>query len=81
MVEFHRNGLLVRFLVGVLAISAQRGRYHRFFTGTIDNESTPNQEEGSDVAAEDVIARRPDAVFPHHYESLLLEGDAEVWSS
>ena len=35
MVELHRNGLLVRFLVGVLAISAQRGRYHRFNTGTI----------------------------------------------
>ena len=25
----------MRFLVGVLAISAQRGRYHRFITGTI----------------------------------------------
>ena len=27
--------MFVRFLVGVLAISAQRGRYHRFNTGTI----------------------------------------------
>ena len=35
MVELHRNGLLVLFLVGVLAISAQRQRYHSFFTGTI----------------------------------------------
>ena len=35
MVELYKNGLLVRFLVGVLAISAQRGRYHSFFTGTI----------------------------------------------
>ena len=35
MVEIYKNGLLVRFLVGVLAISAQRGRYHRFITGTI----------------------------------------------
>ena len=35
MVELYRNGLLVRFLVCVLAISAQRRRYHSFFTGTI----------------------------------------------
>ena len=35
MVEIYKNGLLVHFLVGVLAISAQRGRYHRFNTGTI----------------------------------------------
>ena len=36
MVEIYKNGLLVHFLVGVLAISAQRGRYHRFNTGTIE---------------------------------------------
>ena len=46
-----------------------------------DNDSTSNQEGESNMAAEDVIARQPDAVLPHHYESLLLEGDAEVWSS
>ena len=46
-----------------------------------DNDSTSDEEEKSDVAADDVVARQPDAIFPHHYESLLLEGDAEVWSS
>ena len=45
------------------------------------SDSTSNQEWESDVSAEDVIARQPDAVTPHHHESLLLEGDAEVWSS
>ena len=45
-----------------------------------DNDSTSDEEGESDVAAGDVIARQPDAVTPHHYESLLLEGDAEVWS-
>lgn len=47
----------------------------------IDNDNTSDQEWESDVAADDVIARQPDAVLPHHYENLLLEGDAEVWSS
>lgn len=47
----------------------------------VDNDSTSNQEGESDVAADDVITRQPDAVFPHHHESLLLEGDAEAWSS
>ena len=35
LIEYYENGLLVRFLVGVLAISAQRARYYRFFTATI----------------------------------------------
>lgn len=46
-----------------------------------DNDTTSDEEEESDVSAEDVIDRQPDAVTPHHYESLLLEGDAEVWSN
>ncbi len=45
------------------------------------DESMSDEEVESDVSAEDVIARQPDAVTPRHYESLLLEGDAEVWSS
>ena len=44
----------------------------------VDNDSTDGE---SDVSADDVIARQPDAILPHHYESLLLEGDAEIWSS
>ena len=32
--------MFVRFLVGVLTISAQRGRYHRFNTGTITSTTT-----------------------------------------
>ena len=47
----------------------------------VDNDSMPNQDGESNVSAEDVIARQSDAVTPHHYENLLLEGDAEVWSS
>ena len=35
LIDFYENGMFMRFLVGVLAISAQRGRYHRFNTGTI----------------------------------------------
>ena len=31
----------MRFLVGVLAISAQRQRYYRFFTGTITRKYPP----------------------------------------
>lgn len=46
-----------------------------------DTDSTSDEEGESDVSAEDVIARQPDAVTPHHYESFLLEGDAEVWNS
>ena len=46
-----------------------------------DNDSTLDQVGESDVAADDVMAQQPDAVLLHHYESLLLEGDAEVWSS
>ena len=41
MVELHRNGLLVHFLAGVLAISAQRRRYHRFISGTIGKVRFP----------------------------------------
>ena len=33
--------MFVRFLVGVLAISAQRQRYYRFFTGTISLLACP----------------------------------------
>ena len=29
--------MFIRFLVGILIISAQRGRYYSFFTGTIFN--------------------------------------------
>ena len=47
----------------------------------VDNDNTSNQEWESDVSADDVIPRQPDAVPHHHYESLLLEGDADVWSS
>ena len=46
-----------------------------------NNDSTLDQDGESDVSADDVIDRQSDAVTQHHYESLLLEGDAEVWSS
>ena len=46
-----------------------------------DNDSTSDEEGEFDVTADDVISQQPDAVPPHHYESLLLEGDAEIWSS
>ena len=51
------------------------------FADDVDNDSTSDQEWESDVSGDDVVTRQPDAVLPHHYESLLLEGDAEVWSS
>ena len=38
LIDFYENGMFVRFLVGVLAISAQRARYHSFFTGTITEQ-------------------------------------------
>ena len=47
----------------------------------VDNDRTLDQEWESDEPADDVIDRQPDAVLLHHYESLLLEGDANVWSS
>ena len=47
----------------------------------VDNDSTSDEVGESDVAADDVITRQPDAVLSHHYENILLEGDAEVWSS
>ena len=47
----------------------------------VDDDSMSDEEGESDVSADDVIARQPDTIFPHHHESLLLEGDAELWSS
>ena len=47
----------------------------------VDNDRTLDQEWESDEPADDVITRQPDTIFPHHYESLLLEGDADIWSS
>ena len=47
--------MFVRFLVGVLAISAQRGRYHRFNTGTIVIMTLLRRAHTFHVSRQDVV--------------------------
>ena len=70
-----------RYLEGGSDSTSDDEEESHVFADDVDNDSTSDQEWESDVSGDDVVTRQPDAVLPRHYESLLLEGDAEVWSS